>query len=199
MIMKPSFFVATALGLALSALVSCTSTTQVSLDYQERPGHVQPGHAEFTTRPFTDGRSMGPMDLGTVRTQIGTPVEVVQTHVPAAELVSNAFGYGLRSRGMLSTPSRARYIITGEVLDLYCQLIVHPYGYARIRVSVVDAGTGQILHSHDYSGERQSSFYMPGTGSPVPVLRDLTSGALQDAVDHALDDPDMRARVGAGG
>jgi len=157
---------------------------------------VKPGATEFSTQPFVDRRDMGPMELGTVRTQIGTPIEKVLTKVPVTNVVTNAFAYGLESRGMLASRSSARFIITGEVLDLRCQLLVHPYGYAKVRVNVLEADSGRIIHSAIYEGERQSAAYMPGTGTPVPMLRDLTSGALQDAVDRALDDPAMRKSSG---
>ncbi|TDU81238.1 hypothetical protein EI77_00541 [Prosthecobacter fusiformis] len=179
------------------ALASCSTTSQVSLDYTSGPGHVKPGTPEFSTRLFNDQRGLGPMDLGTVRTQIGTPVEYVQTRVPVSEVVTNAFGYGLQARGMLNRPRTARYIITGDIMDLYCQMLVRPYGYARIRVTVLDAASGQIIHSKVYTGERGSSVYVPGSGSPVPLLRDLVSGALQDAVDRSLDDPALRNKLGA--
>ena len=182
---------------SLMVLASCTTTSQVSLDYASGVGHVQPGAPEFTTQAFTDRRDQGPNDLGTVRTQLGTPVEYVQMTVPAANAVTNAFGYALQVRGMLASQSAARFIVTGEVLDLHCKLLVRPYGYARLRVSVLEAATGRVIHSATYEGERQSSAYVPGSGSPVPLLRDLTSGALQDAVDRALDDPAMRARIGS--
>lgn len=183
--------------LALLGLPACTTTTQVSLDYASQPGHVRPGRPDFTTRAFVDRRGMNAMELGIVRTQLGTPVEHVQTRVPVSDVVTNAFGYGLQTRGMLTSRAGSAFVISGEVLDLYCQLLVHPYGYARVRVTVMDANTGQILHSQVYTGERQSRFYVPGTGSPVPLLRDLTSGALQDVVDKALDDENMRARLPA--
>ena len=116
-------------------------------------------------------------------------------------IVTNAFGHALQARGMLTSPSAARYIVTGEVLDLYCQMLVRPYGYARLRVSVLEAGSGQIIFSRVYTGERQGSAFVPGSGSPVGELRQLTSGALQDAVDRALDDRDLRMSLdgGAGG
>ncbi len=182
---------------ALSSLLlaSCATTSQISLDYASGTGHIMPGEPEFVTQAFTDRREVGEYNLGTVRTQIGTPVEHVQSRVPVAEMVTNAFGYALQARGMLSQRSGARYIVTGEVLDLRCQLLVHPYGYARVRVSILDASTGRVLHREVYTGERQSTAYMPGSGSPVPLLNTLASGALQDAVDRALDDQDMRARI----
>jgi len=182
---------------SLFCLAACTTTSQISLDYATGVGHVQPGAAEFMTQAFVDRRDMGTHDLGTVRTQIGTPIEHVQTRIPVADLVTNAVGYALQARGMLARRAGARYIVTGEVLDLQCKLLVHPYGYARLRVSVLDAATGRVLHKGTYEGERQGSAYIPGSGSPVPMLGDLTSGALQDAVDRALDDVSMRERINA--
>lgn len=181
--------------LAATALVSCSSTSQISLDYSPDPGRVRPGQPEFATRAFSDRRGLEPTELGTVRTQIGTPLEHVQTRVPVSQVVTNAFGYGLQARGMLTGPRSSHFIVTGDVLDLYCQMLVRPYGYARVRVTVLDSASGQIIHSKVYTGERSSGMYVPGSGSPVPLLRDLVSGALQDAVDRALDDQEMRGRL----
>lgn len=185
---------AVALTSCAPLLTSCVSSA-VSLDYQPRPGQILRGNPEFAVGMFTNMRREGPYYLGTVRMPIGAPVENVTTRTPAEAIVANAFAHALDARGMLNANTNAKYIITGEVLDLYCQQIVHPYGYARLRVNVLKAGSGQILFSRVYIGERQSTAYRPGSGSPVPLLRDLTSRALQDAVDAALDDREMRARI----
>ncbi|MCX6855184.1 MAG: hypothetical protein NTV80_09780 [Verrucomicrobia bacterium] len=182
--------------LVVFAISSCTTTSQVSLDYVPGTGRTLQGAAEFITQPFVDRRDVGPNELGTVRTQLGTPLEKVQTRVPVAQIVTNAFGHALQTRKMLSAKSAARYMVTGEVLDLHCNLLVHPYGYAKLRVNIIEAGTGRIVHSGIYEGERQSRAYVPGSGTPVPMLGDLASGALQDAVDQALDDQGMRAQLG---
>ncbi|MCB1228428.1 MAG: hypothetical protein KDK99_21655 [Verrucomicrobiales bacterium] len=176
------------------ALPSCVSSS-VSLDYQPRPGQMMRGNPEFTVGAFHNGRKEPPYYLGTVRTPIGTPVENVQTRTPIEQIVGNAFAHALDARGMLATGGREKFILTGDVLDLYCQQIVHPYGYARIRVNVIHAASGGLVFSRIYVGERQSAAYMPGSGSPIPLLRELTSRALQDAVDNALDDREMRARL----
>lgn len=196
--MMPSRFFLFAAALGSLLLASCATTSQISLDYASGIGHILPGPPEFATQAFTDRRGVGAYDLGTVRTQIGTPVEHVQSRVPVADMVTNAFGYALQGRGMLAQRAGSRFIVTGEVLDLQCKLLVHPYGYARLRVTVLDSGSGRVLHRGVYEGERQSGAYVPGSGSPVPLLQSLTSGALQDAVDRALDDPDMRARISSG-
>ncbi len=184
-------------ALAAALLSSCVSS-QVSLDYQPRPGQMMRGNPEFAVGSFANMRKEGPFFLGTVRMPLGAPVENVMTRTPVEQIVANAFAHALDARGMLTRQSRSKYVITGEVLDLYCQQIVHPYGYARIRVNIVRATSGQVVFSRVYTGERQSTAYRPGSGSPVPLLRELTSRALQDAVDAALDDREMRSRLGLG-
>ncbi len=179
---------------ALLPLAACTTTSQVSLDYVPATGQMRPGPAEFSVREFSDQRGMEPMLLGTVRTQVGTPIERVQTRVPVGQVVTNAFAYGLEARGMLANGA-SRYVITGEVQELYLQMLVRPYARAKVRVTVLDSSSGQIVHSEIFQGDRQGPAYVPGSGSPVPLLRDLASGALQDAVDRALDDPVLRNRT----
>jgi curli biogenesis system outer membrane secretion channel CsgG len=132
--------------------------------------------------------------LGEVRTPIGTPLERIASRVPVHEVVRNAFSHGLSSRGMLAGAG-APYVLTGEILDLHGDQVVRPAGYASIRVNVVRSSTGQIVYSRTYSGERESNIYRPGSGSPVPAIRELISRALQDAVDHALDDRSLRDRL----
>jgi hypothetical protein len=151
------------------------------------------GTPDFGVGQFVNLRREGPYFLGTVRMPIGTPVENVTTRTPVEVIVPNAFAHALEARGMLNGNDRAKYIITGEVLDLYCQQIVHPYGYARLRINIIRAGSGQIVFSRIYTGERQSTAYRPGSGSPVPLLRELTSRALQDAVDATAPPPTPRA------
>jgi hypothetical protein len=179
---------------ACLALSACTSS-QVTLDYQPNPGQMVKGAPNMAVGVFTNSRREGAFQLGTVRTPIGAPLENVVTRTPVEQVVANCFTHALSQRGMLASARRAKYVITGDVQELYCQMIVHPYGYARVRVNVVSATSGQIIFSRVYAGERQSVAYRPGSGSPVPLLRDLTSRALQDAVDRACDDPELRGRL----
>jgi hypothetical protein len=125
-------------------------------------------------------------------------VDTLQTRLLISDIVANAFAYALEARGMLAGASKGRFILQGEVQDLRSQLLVHPYGYARIRVNVVESASGAVVYSKVYEGERQSNAYRPGSGSPVPILRELTSRALQEAVDRALDDANMRQILNTG-
>ena len=181
---------------ALAAvLLSACGTTPVSLDYQPTLGQNIPGPRSIAVGRFADARREGAFYLGVVRTPIGTPLERITSRVPVDEVVRNAFSHGLSARGMLAAPGTAPYLMTGEILELECDQVVRPAGYARVRVNLVRTGTGQIVFSRIYAGERESGPYRPGSGSPIPALRELVSRALQDAVDRALDDRALRQRL----
>jgi hypothetical protein len=183
---------------ACLSLSSCANSTVISLDYVPQPGQMLRGTPDFAVGQFKDKRGENAQTLGHVRLPIGPKVDTIQTRLPISDVVRNAFGYALESRGMLATEVRGRFIISGEIQDLRSQLLVHPYGYARIRVNVIEAASGRVIYTKVYEGERQSSAFRPGSGSPVPILRDLTSRALQEAVDRALDDTHMRQQTGTG-
>ncbi|WP_395751145.1 hypothetical protein [Prosthecobacter sp.] len=182
----------------LSLLSSCANSSVVSLEYVPQPGLMLRGTPDFAVGEFKDKRNENAQTLGHVRLPIGPKVDTIQTRLPVSEVVRNAFAYALEARGMLATDVRGRFIVTGDIQDLRSQLLVHPYGYARIRVNVVEAVSGRVIYTRVYEGERQSNAFRPGSGSPVPVLRDLTSRALQEAVDRALDDTKMRQQIGTG-
>lgn len=184
-------------GIAL-LMASCTSSTPVSLDYQPNLIRIVNGPQVASAGRFANMRGMETYRLGTIRTPIGTPLEDVVTKIPVEEVVRNSFAYGLSARHMLAGQGSATYVITGEVLDLYCQQIVHPAAYCKIRVNVIKTGSGQVVFSRIYQAEREARAYVPFTGSPVPQLRELTSRALQDVVDHALDDAALRASMQSG-
>ncbi len=181
---------------AILDISACTNSSVVSLDYV--PGQMVRGTPDFSVGKFKDKRGVQPQTLGHVRLPVGPAVDTVQTRLPVSDIVRNAFGYGLDARGMVAPDGKSRFIIQGDIQDLRSQLLVHPYGYARIRVNVLDAATKSVIFTKVYEGERQSGAYRPGSGSPIPTLRELTSRALQEAVDRALDDPVMRQRVGTG-
>lgn len=187
------------LGAAAACLLSaCANSSVISLDYVPQPGRMLRGTPDFAVGEFKDKRDVPPQTLGYVRLPIGPTVDTIQTSLPITDVVRNAFGYAMEARGMLATEVKGRFVLTGEIQDLRSQLLVHPYGYARIRVNVIEAASGRVLFTHVYTGERQSTAYRPGSGSPVPILRELTSRALQDAVDRALDDHAMRQQIGTG-
>ena len=183
------------LAIASLLLANCSTSTPVSLDYQAGIVSIVPGARVASAGRFANMRGTDDYKLGTIRTPIGTPLETVVTRIPVAEVVRNCFAYGLKSRQMLVNQGSAPYVITGEILELYCQQLVHPYAFCKVRVNVVQAGSGQIVFSRVYQAEREASAYLPLSGSPVPQLRELTSRALQHVVDQALDDAALRASM----
>lgn len=175
-------------------LVSC-GTTEVSLDYQPTLNQPMSGPRMVSVGRFTDARGEDEFYLGSVRTPIGTHLETVTTKVPVSQVVRNAFSHALSVRQMLAPQSNASYVLTGEILEFYCNQVVRPAAGARIRVSLVNAETGEIVFKRIYEAERGSGAYIPGSGSPVPQLNELASRVLQDAVDNALDDSALRSRI----
>ncbi len=185
-----------ALAATAFVLVSCgLNTSVVSLDYQPMLGQALPGPRVIEVGRFADFRRFGEFSLGTVHTPFGMPLETINTRVPVANVVRNAFAHGLSARKMLAPSESAQFILTGEVLEFECQQRVHPSSFASVRVNLVRVGSGEIVFSRVYQSARESDAYMPGSGSPVPNLRDLASHALQNVVDRALDDRALRSRL----
>lgn len=179
-------------------LASCGfNTTTVSLDYQPRLGQNIPGPRMVSIGKFADMRQVGEYDLGTVRSAIGLPLDSLVTRVPVESVVRNAFAHGLKARNMLTAGAEGAYILSGEVLDLKCSQMLYPTAFASVRVNIVRRGSGMIVFSRIYQSTRQGETYAPGSGSPVPGLTDLASRALQNVVDQALDDRQLRSRLKA--
>ena len=195
--MKSSFLLISGFVVSLAAS-SCTNTSTVTLDYVPVPGVLR-GQPQFSVGAFANKRGIDSHTLGSVRLPVGVPVDTLQSSVPVETVVANSVAHALHARGMLTDGSQASYLITGDVLNLDAQLLVHPYAYVKIRMNVVEMGSGRVLFSKLYTGERQSNAYVPRSGSPVPILQELTSRALQDAVDQAVDDPALRSQLGASG
>ena len=173
------------------------NTTIVSLDYQPQLGQAIPGPRMVSIGKFADMRRAGDFKLGTVRSVIGTPLETLNTRVPVESVVRNAFAHGLKARGMLAGDTDGTYILSGEVLELKCSQMLYPTASASVRVNILRRGSGQIVYSRIYQSNRQGETYAPGSGSPVATLTDMTSRALQNVVDQALDDRELRKHLKA--
>ncbi|MDB6137725.1 MAG: hypothetical protein JWO94_797 [Verrucomicrobiaceae bacterium] len=194
--MRHRFLACSFVSLSALLLSGCLST-EISLDYVVNPSAQLNGPPIVGVGVFLDKRGEDePKLLGTVKTPIGTPFEHVYLRIPADETVQNAVLHGLDARGMMASPSRARFVLEGSIEEFYCQLISRPYAYAKIRVDLVDTASNRVLYRHTYEAERQAGTYLPGEGDPVPSLRDLSSRVLQDVVDKAIDNPEVREWMG---
>lgn len=171
-------------------LAACTPST-VSLDYQPNFAANVRGPSVFHAGEFVDQRGVAPTYIGGIGIRNVVNLENIYLKVPASDAVRNAVLHALDARHMLSKGA-PHYVLSGEIIDLHCELLKVPYAYAQLRVKMTDTHTGRIVFAKEFVGERQSAFFVPGSGDPVPILRQLTSRALQDAVDKAIDDPAMR-------
>lgn len=178
-------------------LLSNCGSTPISLDYQPSLSRPVPGSTKVATGRFANMRRQASNYLGVVRSPIGTPIETLTTNVPIEDVVRNAFAHGLSVRGMFAATGTSPYVLSGEILDLHCDQVIKPAAYVSLRVNLVQVSTGKVLFSKVYETEREGTAFVPGSGSPVPRLRELTSRALQDAVDKALDDRQLRNRLSA--
>jgi hypothetical protein len=184
-------------GAALLTLLAAScgfNNTVVSLDYRPPPSRTH-GPAIVGAGSFADLRRIGYYNLGTIRSPIGTPMETISTRVPVENIVRNAFSRGLVARGMLAPLNSASYLVTGEIIDLQIEQYVHPTATARLRVNLVRPDDGRVVYSEVFESVLQGNAYMPGSGSPVPELRELMSRALQNVVDGALDSPHLRRKL----
>jgi hypothetical protein len=92
-------------------------------------------------------------------------------------------------------PAGGRYYLAGEIEELGCTMYSYPTAISRIRLNVVEVGSDRIVFSKGFFARRQAHSFRHGYGDPVLVLRDLVSRALQDTVDSALDDREIRRAI----
>lgn len=205
------------LALTMLASSSCT-VTRVNLDYNVRSASIKSGPPKFAAGAFNDLRDMkgplmakpagtpwivpgydwgryGPHYLGSIRS-VTDGFQDIFLEQSASEVTQEMVGMALHARGMTGN----RYTFEGEILELYCELAneTRPYAVAKLRVSLTDS-SGKVLHSDVYKANRQTLDFYRVQGDPVYFLRQLTGNALQDAIDHALDDPAMRKAAGVAG
>lgn len=193
--MRSRFFpLASALILLLSG-VAC-STSQVSLEYHPPniPAELKRGPAIVASGRFEDRRGDPEFYLGSIKTPVGAPLEYVETRVPVAQMVSNAFGHGLNSRNMLARQGSARFILQGQILSLYCDHLARPHAEARILVQLVEARSGRVVYSQIHEAERTLAARTPSRESRV-LLTQLSSQVVQEVVDRALDSSSFRAAL----
>jgi hypothetical protein len=182
---------------SLTTIVLSSCSTVITLDYVPDRARGVMGEPVCGVAQFRDQRGMAPTMLGSVGipgvSKIAeVPLTNVYLSVPVDEAVHNAFTHALDHRKMLSSGTRPKFQLAGEVLDLHCELFKNPYAVAQLRVNLIETATGRILHTQVSKAERQSVFYIQGTTDPMPIMREITSRALQDAVDQALDKPELR-------
>ena len=177
---------------ALLLFPSC-SDYRVSLTYQP-PGpnqRVLRGAPVVDMGRVNDVRDVRGTEIGAVRNEVGIPIKVLHAKKPIAEITHNAFAYALEVRGMLAKRS-SRYLISTEILELWCHQYASLDAGCRIRVNVMRRGSSRPVFSKIYAAKRTRPTPNVTYWSKVDELAAVTSEALQAVVDGAIDDPALR-------
>lgn len=189
---------AVALFFLIAPVLACNS--QVGLAYRPVAAVQRTAAAPVVAiDQFQDGRNESSTWLGTIRGGFGNPLKYLETTAPVSDLVTNAFVAGARARGLTGdTSSMARYKLGGTIKRLDCDQMVRREATAEIQVIVSDVGTKQQRFARTYhSNNVEGSVLSLSTGvlGSVERLRALMETTLQQVVDQALDDPDLRSVV----
>jgi uncharacterized lipoprotein YajG len=190
----------TILALVAASLLSACGTTSVGLKYAAQATTepwVQPAPA-IKVAAFDDKRGEPETWLGAIRGGFGNPLKTLESDQSVSRLVQAAFADGVRARGATLADDSARVRISGVVRRLDCIQIVRREANAEIDVTVTDAASGAKRFSRSYAATNlEGSLISLNTGvfASVDDLRVVLEKTLQNVVDKALDDPELRASL----
>ena len=93
---------------------------------------------------------------------------------------------------MLADQGRGRYIIGGKITELYAHQMLSQEAGCTIRFEVFRPGNPQPIFAKTYTAQRNRQTSKVSYFGDVDEVADVTSAALQDVIDQALDDPAFR-------
>lgn len=180
-------------------LTACTSANKVDLRYQPT-GSVKQARqdASVSVGDFVDSRGETKTWIGVIRGGFGNHLKELDTDKPVSVVVQKAFQDGLKARGVNVDSPNAPYRIAGTVKELIGDQVVKREARVAIDVSVVDASNGSARFSRVYTGkiiEGSAMSMETGVFADVEDLRVVVENALKEAIDKALDDPELRAAL----
>ena len=176
---------------ALAVILSSCQTYQVPITYAA-PETVIPGPAQVDLGRFTDARDGTGITLGSIKNEVGVPIKKLTTRKPVAEIVHNAVGYGLKVRGMLVDKGKGRYIIGGTISEFYAHQFASQESGCTIHFQVFRRGASKPIFAKTYRAQRNRRTPKVSYFGNVDEVADVSSAALQDVIDQALDDPALR-------
>ena len=185
------------LALALVTMafgLGACQTYQVPITYAD-PATVIPGPRTVDLGRFIDARDERDgrgRTLGSIKNEVGIPIKKLTTRKPVAQLVHNAVGYGLKARGMLVDTGKGRYLLGGTITEFYAHQFTSQESGCRIRFQVFRRGNPKPIFTRAYRSQRNRRTAKVSYFSSVDEVADVCSAALQDVIDQALDDPDLR-------
>lgn len=188
------------LSAALLLLIGGCSTNSVKLNYKPSTSIVAVNQPKaVTVGAFADQRGETPTWFGAIRGGYGNPLKKLEADPSVAEEVKNAFGAGLKARGIDSS-GNAPYQIAGTIRKFDCSQYVRREAHAEIEVHVIDLATGRQVFSQTYSADELQGSLLTlkaGVFASVDDLRAVAEQALTEVVDRALDDPALRSALQA--
>jgi uncharacterized lipoprotein YajG len=194
------------LGAALAVLtvlgLGGCSTNTVDLSYDTTAAASQPAVAANSVKilSVSDGRKHGPHWLGAIRGPFGSPLKTLNTAVPVKDVVENAFTTALKARGLLASTGGA-YGMEVVINQLDSNQLVRREAHVRLHVSMVEFASGQQIYVADIRIDKVSGSLITFDASvfaDVEDLRKVANQALQEAIDQALDDPQLKETLMAG-
>lgn len=182
-------------GLLAAGLAAC-STSSVGLPYD--PGKAQHALARAAAPSVaiagvTDRRKNEPSELGAIRSGFGMPLKTLETPAPVKDVVASAFADGLKARNLWAPDGRIAMAITIDKFD--CSQYVRREAHATIRIALTEKATGRAIFDRTYEASEVNGQFGDldnGIFGSVDEFRKVANATLQEVVDKALDDPQLR-------
>jgi uncharacterized lipoprotein YajG len=187
--------------LAVLVLGGC-STNTVDLTYDTTAVASRPAVAANSVKilSVSDSRKHGSHWLGAIRGPFGSPLKTLNTPVPVKDVVENAFTTALKARGLLASTG-GDYGMEVVINQLDSNQLVRREAHIRLHISMVEFASGQQIYATDIRIDKVSGSLVTFDASifaAVEDLRKVANQALQEAVDQALDDPQLNETLMAG-
>ena len=116
------------------------------------------------------------------------------------DVVENAFTAALKARGFLA-PSGGDFGMTVVINQFDCNQYIRREAHVRLQVSIVEFASGRQIYDKDIRIDKVSGSLLTfdaGIFADVEDLRKVANQALQEAIDQALDDPQLNESLIAG-
>jgi ABC-type uncharacterized transport system auxiliary subunit len=185
-------FIAAAFALALCG---CTANTVSSLHYAPTVP-VQPvSVATVGGVTATDQRKEAPNRIATIMGGYGNPLKTLDTAKPLKDEVADAFGEGLRARGLLTANDQAPFHLALTIRRFDSDRYMGRGARIDLTMAVIDKAGRTVFEDAAKDEESESAFAESGIFGKIEALQRLCEVVLDRSVDKLLDSPGFRAAV----
>jgi hypothetical protein len=177
--------------LSILCISSCATDSQFEAETSSpETHHVRGlGNHNVMVGVFKDSRKLPPNFLGLITSaNPGAERQKIETSQPVAEIVTAGFGAGLKVRDMQAQKKKAEWTITGEILEFSCNQASRAGATVDIRVRLFRAGSTTASFNKSFTSEKTAAV----AAGNNEALKGLAATALEDAVNRALDDSELR-------